>query len=203
MIEIEDVQDWDDSISDKRAGKLIMALTAGIEAYLGRSVQSRSYVHQFSGTGTRYLQMKAWPITEIESVTLNKEVLDEEEYSIHGDFSDFIYLKNFPWPRIYDGYMPLSGDPVGVGKDHNIEVAYTAGYSVIPADLVVAMAREIVAFNAKNPLSPGMLIEERTPGGLHRRWRIDKENIPGAQRPFGRELLQVLDDPRFKSPKVP
>lgn len=199
MITVADVQVWNPDIDTAQAAAMIAYLEAEVVSYLGHSPLSSSYVDVYQGSGSAYLQLRHFPITAIEYIKIDGDVVDPADYEIWGSYSDFVRHKSDKWPRTWRGVIWRSSELYGQGEP-NIEIAYTAGYTTTPENLVTAMAREVCAMVSRSPSEPGQLVELRTPGGMAKRWSTTAGGESKSKAAnFSQSLQSVLDGRSFTS----
>lgn len=207
MLTLADVQVWSPNINPVQAQALIDGLIIKVDDYVGHPVLITVYEEELhTGDGTCLLPLCAWPIISIQKVMVGKCELDLTNVKIRGKLKEFIFYEKYStysyrWPVSYTSYNPINNMAYGDGCQ-NISVSYTAGFADYPADLKLAMAREVVAISCRHPGDPGPLVEERTPGGMTRRWRAHKENSLTLGVNFSPELLAALNSPKFSRPLV-
>jgi hypothetical protein len=123
---------------DTKLQILIDAVNLSINAYVGRELEEAEYDEIYDGPGTDALCLRNFPIVRGESdlvtVTVAGVELDESaDYTEYGwyiqNVNDGIIFNRGCWPS---------------GRDI-IQVEYTAGYAVIPADVLLG-AYEMTSF---------------------------------------------------------
>lgn len=108
--------------SDVVLTRLIAAASVFIESWCGRSFAVQDYTEQRSGTGNDMLMFGAWPVIAVVSVAI-----DGRSIPATADFHS-------PGYRFDDKAVVLQGYQFTRGR-RNVTLAYTAGYTVIPADI--------------------------------------------------------------------
>ncbi len=133
----------EETSEDDRLNAMLCGVEQFVAKYLGRTLPSASYTHYFDGHGRRELFLNQRPVTAVSSVKI-----DPTGYGGHGtdafDSDSAIALGEDWIPERSDAgesnrgvLLHLGGGwPVGV---QNIKVAYTAGYSAIPQDVINAV----------------------------------------------------------------
>lgn len=110
-------------------GALLAAIGAGVQAAIekriGRTMEPVLYTDILDGNGRRMLYLPHDPIVSVTSATLDDSVLDLVDRVIVRDRAGLVFTDGSLWTE-------------GIG---NVEVAYTAGYSLPPDDLVQAGVR--------------------------------------------------------------
>jgi hypothetical protein len=112
--------------------KLTLFLSAGsdfVESYCARVFASQSYTELFHGNRSNFLNPRQWPIISITELRISSErdwvsassLISSTAYGISSDKIEIVY---------YDSIFPKGYD--------NVRLQYTAGYSTMPNDLVMA-----------------------------------------------------------------
>lgn len=112
--------------------KLTLFLSAGqafVENYCDRKFESASYTELLHGNRSNTIVPKQWPIQSVTTLKISEArawadpaaLVASTDYGISNDSTVITYYAGFT-PRGYDV----------------IQLAYTAGYSSIPSDLVLA-----------------------------------------------------------------
>jgi uncharacterized phiE125 gp8 family phage protein len=121
--------DASDTIDDNRLEDLINACSAAIENYCGRRFKEQTYNdEEYDGTGRKHILLQQYPVTSINSVSIDEVILDPSEYKVRK--SNGMLMKNHCWPA----------------GDLNITITYTAGLSEIPADLELACRHFVMSY---------------------------------------------------------
>ena len=84
-----------------------------VEDYLGYSPESQEYTHKFTGDGTSELQLKAKPVTEIDSISIDSVAQTVTDFETEDE-------------------MLINSDDVAFPDGAKVIVTYTAGYTTIP-----------------------------------------------------------------------
>jgi len=139
------------STYDSRLATLVSAAEAFVARYCGRTFESATYTHTFDGSGNDTLQLRAWPVTSITSVTEiyidgTTEAYDSDTYRFDSasgvlsrvftgkgrwlgvPASEFTRWGSTEYQRFGSGYVFPQGY-------QNIRVVYVGGYATIPDDL--------------------------------------------------------------------
>lgn len=116
---------------DNLLSRLCLAATDWMQTYLNRDIASVAYASELrDGTGTQSLMLANSPITAVSSVFINGTALDPSKF-------------------IFDNYLLIRTDgSVFTRGLRNISVSYTAGFIVVPDDIVQACV-ELVAWRYK------------------------------------------------------
>ena len=143
----------EDISSDSLLIQLINRASTSVERALGRKLRRSDYVERLKGTGSQYLLVEHYPIVHVASIKQAGEEIDPGLYDIATQGNAGVICKDDGWT--YYGYpQRLTGDPVPGSR--NIEVKYTAGYSLpweateeepsdLPADLE-GLVQEMVQY---------------------------------------------------------
>lgn len=135
----------------------------------------------YQGHNRHKLRLCRWPIISVQRVRIDGA--EFTDYKLYPGLKEEGYLwRDQLWPARVARYPDLTGDPDPEAGQWNIDVAYTAGYATIPADLELACIQEVVS--AVTRPSAG-LESERTPGGWSQKWSVNS-----AQ--FSSQTLDVL-----------
>lgn len=126
---------------DTLLAQLVTRASAAVEAWCGRSFASTSYSESYNGRGGDVLPLRHAPVTAVASVTIDGLVLS-------------------PSPAIGQRGWMLDGNVLRlVGACftcgvQNVAVQYTAGYTVLPSDVVQATI-DLVALKFKQKSKVG------------------------------------------------
>jgi hypothetical protein len=146
LTNLNNAKDWmglTASGDDALLTRLITAVSVGIQSWLNRTLASASYTETRNGTGTKRLVLSNYPVSAVASVTVDGVAVPSYNF-------------------VFDQYgIELAGDvfPRGTG---NVVVAYTAGYTEVPADIEQACI-ELVQLKYKRRLNPD--VDSKTQGG--------------------------------------
>jgi hypothetical protein len=118
------------STDDALLARIVVAASKWFESQIGRSLTLQSHSDAFVGEGNCVAITQEYPLNSVTSITVDGNLIPVDGYFIAGNA---IYLK---------GYYFTKGTLV--------QVAYTAGYSEIPADVEQAVI-EVTAdrYNAR------------------------------------------------------
>lgn len=126
--------------------RLLSEVSLGIEQYLSRPLFASAFVETRTGTDTFNLVLKNFPITSVESLTINgtpvPAIVNPYDNGYRFD-ADAIYLVGQKFPR----FPPKC-----------IVVSYHAGYNTIPGDIEDAAIR-LTALRFKERSRIGMSTE--------------------------------------------
>jgi hypothetical protein len=151
-------------ITDTASDAVITSLIPGVSQQLLLAIDRQDltpnadYIDRICGRGQWKLYLKHYPVTEITSVTVNDEVIDEWDNTSTGtgwrfigddpnpENQQYIELISVPsynaWPSS-SGYYPYCYWPWSMTP--NIVVEYSAGYDIIPPAIQQA-AIDMIAF---------------------------------------------------------
>lgn len=116
---------------------LINACSTAIENYCRRSFYQQTYTNEYyDGTGTRWLNLKNYPVQSVSQVTQNTIVVDPSSYVVKNDSG--VLVRIGPYPNTFSGMSITRFQTIWVPGDYSIQVSYTAGYATIPDDLAHA-----------------------------------------------------------------
>jgi len=113
-----------------------------------------TYIEQHDGNATHNLFVKNYPVNSIAEIAVDSDWLFATESVI--DTSDYKIVDDR-----YVAYKSLFSSGL-----QNIRITYTAGYSVIPVDIVAVMLQEIVKNYARRK-EPDVVIKTLTDGSTH------------------------------------
>lgn len=106
--------------------RLVNAASQAILTYIGRNIIEADYVEVWDGQGSDTLIPREYPITAVSAIKFSGTgnfstvtAIDPLNYQLQPEFITFRYSRT----------------PRGAGS---VQVAYTAGYAEIPADLMAA-----------------------------------------------------------------
>lgn len=113
-------------------GKLQLFLDAGsawVESYCERKFAEATRTELFHGNRSNAINPRQWPITNVTELRISSTrewsdsstLIDDENYGISPDGIMILY---------YSGFFPVGFN--------NVRLIYTAGYSTIPSDLIMA-----------------------------------------------------------------
>lgn len=116
-----------DTGQDFKLEFLINSASQEIENILGRKLKKAQYTEKIKGNNRLTIQVKNYPVLNIDSIKINGSTVNESDYSLNES-------------GIIEGARPwgASGLHYGISnfmvqQSKNIEVAYTTGY-VLPKD---------------------------------------------------------------------
>lgn len=141
-----------DTSNDGKLQFLINAASQEIENVLGRKLKKAQYTERMKGNNRMTIQVKNYPLLEIESIKINGSAVNESDYS----FNASGIIEGFrPW---WSTGLTTGISNLTVQRSNNIEIAYTAGY-VLPKDATTLEPRtlpydlELAAFRMINGLA--------------------------------------------------
>jgi uncharacterized phiE125 gp8 family phage protein len=106
--------------------RILLAASAWFESKVGRTLASSVYTEAQDGNGTRTIIPRHYPVTSVASVVIDGQTVPP---STSVDVSGWVHSGDVIKLR---GFVAYSGTA-------NVEVVYTAGYPVIPADITQAV----------------------------------------------------------------
>ena len=119
---------------EARLSALITACSTAFASYCGRQFASAGYTETRNGSGGASLWLKQSPITAVSSVMINGDVIPSG-----GGWNGGVQVPGFSFD---DNFVYLFGYRFWKGQQ-NVQVAYTAGYAAIPADLAQACVEQV------------------------------------------------------------
>lgn len=155
LCQIADVKTYlgiTNATEDANLTALIAAASAWIENYCNRVFSQATYTETRNGNNARGIYLYQSPITAVSSVTVDGVSIPAAASSRNFGFvfdDETVYIQ----PGIFIAPIVVSG-PFGLPDRfergvQNVTVTYTAGYAVIPADLVQACVELVVWKRAK------------------------------------------------------
>jgi hypothetical protein len=147
------------STSDALIARLITAASAWMINYMSYNPFSATYVDIKNGSGTKSMTFGAYPITGVNSVTVDDVAVD----------LDYIRYRDATITRT-DGYIfPMTSE---------VSVSFTAGYAAIPAELAQACI-EIVCWRFKERDRIGQSMKAE---GAHGNVTYQTKDIPASSK---------------------
>lgn len=131
------------STYDDVLNALIVQVDTTIKNHLGRSIEEASYTEYPFGYGTKRLRLKEKPVTAITSVRVDTSRLFTASNTLLTVDVDYklidgmLFRLNGTWPPAVENKWGLLTNAV-VPSTGIIQVVYTAGYSTVPDDIVLA-----------------------------------------------------------------
>jgi hypothetical protein len=110
---------------DDVLGALITGVSGQIQAYLDRRLVSQPYAATLSGHGGDRLMLPHYPISAIASLKIDNQSVPAASAAVAAGF-------------VFDGALVGLRDYCFARGIMNVEIAYTAGFAVIPADAALA-----------------------------------------------------------------
>lgn len=133
MTHVETVKEWlsiEDNTDDAMLGRLISAVSAWVEKYVGRTILEDDYDEYYTCQGERSIELHNYPVTAVDLVEVDGEEVDEStEYGTPGWVLDGSTL------RYNGGTFSFRGN----SYSKNVHVEYSAGYTTTPYDLEQAV----------------------------------------------------------------
>lgn len=105
---------------DADLARLISGCSAAMQRYMERTIGQQDYHHRMNGPGAEFITVPNYPIARVSTVTVDGVAMPKSGVSFDGRV---IYLAG--GQRFARGRM-------------NVELRYTAGFDVVPPDLVQA-----------------------------------------------------------------
>ena len=119
--------------------RLITAVSTQFTTDSGRVLASATATETYSGLGGQRLTPKRWPITAVTSVYIDGELVPERPA-----VGEAGWVIDEETSLCFDGYWLTQGL-------QNVELTYTAGYTVIPADVEQACIKMVcLQFSDRN-----------------------------------------------------
>ena len=109
----------DEAVNELKS-QIIVSAREVVANYLGFDPESDDYSDYVSGIGNNHLYLFAWPITQVDLVSIDGTQLASTDYEIAGS-GRYLRLKEGVWP-------------VGV---ENIRVDYTAGWTIVQTPALI------------------------------------------------------------------
>lgn len=126
-------KDQADTSKDDRIQTLINLLSGRIEDWCGRKFTSQEYTaEKYDGDNGDELFLRQFPITEVESVSIDGQALSAEELA---DELNFLVYEE-------EGYLWRSGG--FPARRQGVSITYTAGYTTIPKGLSMACVEWVI-----------------------------------------------------------
>lgn len=154
------------SSDDTRLARLITQVSAQIETFLGRRLERRTLTELFYPAG-RVIQLSAWPITALTSVTDGDTIMTEDDYLLDPE-------EGMIFPPVYGvGF----GSPCGYRRWWtSVSVVYTGGYLLpgdedadLPGDIERACLDLAIRYHHAGGRDP-TLRSETVPGVIEQSW---------------------------------
>lgn len=144
--------------SDARYSALIEMASSSITAYCEREFQVAAYVEACDGDGTGLLRLAHTPIVAVSALSIDGSAVPLSEVKVS---PEFIQLEG---DLDYSARLRSSGRvfPEGI---QNITVAYTAGYTAVPAEISHACILQ-VAYLMNTLTKQGLVNEGNTTAGV-------------------------------------
>lgn len=118
--------------------RLISALSAFVQTWLGRTIASAAYVDTVDGVGGSKLQFANYPVTAVASVKVDGVAVPAAPVPAVRGWSGYVFT---PTQIALQGYCFTRGYS-------NVVVNYTAGYATTPLDIEQAVI-EVIALRYK------------------------------------------------------
>ena len=138
LVTLKDVKAFVDlrsSDHDEVLKQFINYLSEMVEnSWCYRKIKSATYTDElYDGNGTRHLLLRQWPVTAVSSLIGEREgsaLVDGTDFEIEKDEGIIALIEDGDLPK-----FPLS--------IHGIKITYTAGFTVVPADLQMAVLKAV------------------------------------------------------------
>lgn len=117
------------------------------------------------GNGRQELLTRHWPIISVESVKINDQAVTD--YRVIPQLAaEGRLFRRLGWPPEGSSISSIASQIDWSLLDYNIEIAYTAGYFDLPADLVGVVVDELRLAESRRESGIAFGVRsERTPGG--------------------------------------
>lgn len=109
---------------------LIPRVSAAIESYLSRRIESAAQVDLRDGNGGRSMLLREYPVTAVAAVSVDGQAIPAGGFDLAG------------W-RLADRMLVLEGYRFTSGIA-NVRIDYTAGYATVPADIEQACIETVL-----------------------------------------------------------
>jgi hypothetical protein len=175
-------KDWvglTDGSEDAKVAQCLQRASAMVRAFLEFEPWSSTYEGEtYDGTGATQLAPRNRPITAVASVTIgNTEIGASGGYGKSGfDFDEkFIYLTGYAFDR---------------GR-RNVFIDYTAGFVVLPDDIVTGTLITAQALMSMGSIDPNVM-SESVPGAVNASFKADAGRLPDAAKAILQPRKRVL-----------
>lgn len=165
------------NVEDLALVMAINSVSAAAARYVGRPlhqvVVTEDDPELLQGRGHPVLQLRAYPVVAIESVTIDGHVVEDFSSASQWLRRGQLYRESC-WPWSVPRHGDLTGDPDFARARFNVAVAYTGGYispaqdledgELLPDEIELAILREVgdLLSGARNT---GRIRREKTAGG--------------------------------------
>lgn len=137
---------------DARYDRLILMASSAIAGYCDCDFQAHEWVDECDGDGSNMLRLAHTPILSVEALSIDGASVPVDEIKLSADCIRFDLAGEYS-ARLRSGGRIF---PVGV---QNVQVAYTAGYNAVPADIsdacIFQVAHLINTLNKQGIVSEG------------------------------------------------
>jgi len=140
-------------------------VVASVKQYLGRDLDSASYVEIYDGDGTPFLATLQYPITSVDTL----EVYDGENWDTWTEGDEYVRIVIRPnGESIY-----LDGNVFEKGIQ-NIRLSYDAGYSTVPLPIQRVYKELVYLYYGEFKKDQSLGVESVTKGnpGFTKRYKI-------------------------------
>jgi hypothetical protein len=126
----------DENHDDVRLQSLIQIASGQMTRKMRRVFGVGTYMETYRGEGSRLLLLKNTPVVVVQALTIDGSAVDAAEFEVREECVEFYETGEYN-PRRRSSSRVF-------GKGQNIAVTYTAGYSLIPADIFAAAIHQTV-----------------------------------------------------------
>lgn len=132
------------SAAERDLERRIAVASSAIANYCNREFGTAETTEKVAGFGTLVLQLPRYPVTEVESVTLDGTEVGEESYSCEGDDAKVGFVRSIcgGWNDTALFQRATAPEPMAGTEERSYSVTYTAGY-VLPKDGASTLPPEI------------------------------------------------------------
>ena len=120
---------------------LDLATHAASEAavkYLGRAINFKAgTVDKLPGRNTPWLYLSRTPVTAVNTVNINDELLTTDDFEIESLDRGLLYRAAL-WPQIGTGRGNISGGSISGYEESNVDVDYDGGWVTAPGSAILA-----------------------------------------------------------------
>lgn len=143
------------------------------------------------GNGRQELLTRHWPIVSVQSVKINDQAVTDYRLISQMTEEGRLFRKD-GWPPAGSSISAISSQIDWSSLDYNIEIAYTAGYFELPADLVGVVVDELRLAEARRESGVSFGVRsERTPGGYSANYLIPADLAPRTKSILSRYCREL------------